>query len=102
MRLVTIHDIIWSRVVVEKIQSKHGISPEEVEYALEHRPYIQFHQPGEVKGEELYIAWGRTAAGRYVVVYFILKKGRRALPISARQMTRREKRLYGRKKKKKD
>ena len=41
---------------------------------------------------------GRTDAGRYLMVYFIWKSDARALPISARDMTDKEKRRYGKKK----
>lgn len=96
-----IRDIIWVREFQEKIETKHGLSWEEVEYVLMHQPYFRFQERGRVKGENLYSAWGRTSAGRYIVVFIIFKKGSRALPISARLMTLREKRHYGRRKKKK-
>jgi len=51
---------------------------------------------GHVKGEDLFIGFGRTDAGRYLSVLFVLKKGKRALVISARDMTKRERRKYGR------
>lgn len=40
---------------------------------------------GDVPGENLYRAVGQTDAGRYLIVFFILKQGGRALVISARE-----------------
>jgi len=56
---------------------------------------------GNVEGEDVYAAMGRTAAGRYLIVFFISKPGAQALPISARDMTAKEKNLYARQKKRK-
>jgi uncharacterized DUF497 family protein len=52
---------------------------------------------GDIEGENLYTAMGQTSAGRYLVVFFIYKTTREALIISARDMTSKEKNLYGRK-----
>jgi len=49
---------------------------------------------GHVKGEHLYAAYGQTLVGRYLVVFFILKRRMAALPISAREMSRSEKKYY--------
>ena len=96
-----IREIIWKQPIVEKIQAKHGVSLEEVEYVLQHRPHLRYVERGRVQGEYVYAALGQTAAGRYLVVLVILKPGGRALPISARQMTAKERRLYGRQTKRK-
>jgi uncharacterized DUF497 family protein len=48
-----------------------------------------------MKGEDLYVAYGETAAGRNLVVFFIHKRhNAAALPISARDMTASERRYY--------
>lgn len=39
----------------------------------------------------------RTAAGRYLIIYFVSKATKEALIISARKMTRKEKRAYAKK-----
>ncbi len=46
----------------------------------------------------MYAAYGQTAEGRYLIIFFILKPGSEALIISARDMDQRERKLYGRKK----
>lgn len=55
------------------------------------KSFFQLHERGRIKGEDLYSVWGKTEGGRYLVVFVLLKKGKRALPISARLMTEREK-----------
>ena len=57
-------------------------------------PHVRFAEKGRVKGENLYVAYGQTAAGRYLLVFFIHKRQTAALPISARDMTRAERRYY--------
>jgi len=44
------------------------------------------------------MAFGRSYAGRYLSVLFIMKKGKQALVISARDMSKRERKSYGRRK----
>jgi uncharacterized protein len=87
-------DIIWHEKFVAKINTKHGIITEEVEEVLFGAPHVRFAEKGRVKGEHLYAAYGRTAAGRYLVVFFVHKRGSAALPITAREMTRAERRYY--------
>jgi uncharacterized DUF497 family protein len=99
--MIRIREIIWIEPVVDKIQTKHGVTPEEVEEVLEHHPHVRFSSRGHVQGEDVYAALGRTVAGRYLIVFFIHKEGAIALPISARQMTPKEKKLYARQKKRK-
>jgi len=53
-----------------------------------------------VEGEDLYAAMSRTAAGRYltiITIYFVYKTTKEALIISAREMTKKEKRSYAKK-----
>lgn len=89
--------LIWKTRFVEKMWQKHKVNMAEVEQVFAGRPRIQFAQRGDVAGEHLYRALGRTDAGRYLVIFFIYKGKGRALPISARDMTRKEKRSYGKK-----
>lgn len=94
-----LYDIIWKERFVEKIESKHQLNTAEVEQVLFTQPHIRRAQKGRVKGEDLYVAYGQTEAGRYVVVFFLHKNLHAALPISARDMTESERRYYGRHKK---
>lgn len=92
-----IHEILWLDEVVAKIEHKHRVSTDEVEQVVHGRPLVKRLERGRVAGEDLYVALGRTDAGRCLSVFFICKEGNRALVISARDMDRKERRLYGRK-----
>ena len=91
-----IQGIIWLEVVVDKLSVKHSVSPEEVEEALSVSRF-RFLQAGTRKGEDVYIGLGRSDAGRYLAVVFIRKVDRKALILSARDMTPTERRAYERK-----
>ena len=88
-------ECLWLDKFVDKIIRKHNVFPEEVEEVLSKDPAIYRLEGGHVKGEDLFIGFGRTDAGRYLSVLFILKEDKRALVISARDMTKRERRKYG-------
>ena len=88
-----IKTFIWLDEIVDKLEVKHRISREEVVCAFKGRTHFRFVEKGDRKGEDLYAAMGR-AYGRYVIVFFIYKKDNKALIISARDMTKGEKKLY--------
>jgi uncharacterized DUF497 family protein len=79
---------------LDKLAWKHGVAPEEVEEVLHRRPLCRKVQKGHIPGEDLYAALGQTEAGRFLIVYFILKPNGAALILSARDMDRKERRLY--------
>lgn len=89
-----LYDIIWNEKFVSKIEDKHSVSTEEVEEVLFSCPHVRRAARGKVKGEYLYAAYGQTAAGRYLLVFFIHKARVAALPISAREMTRAERKYF--------
>lgn len=89
-----LYDIIWRDKYVEKLTAKHAVSTEEVEDGIFNRPLIRFWEKGQVRGEDLYLAYGQAASGRYLVVFFIRKFQTSTLPISARDMTDSERRYY--------
>ena len=89
--------IIWLRAVVDKLAWKHQVTTEEVDEALAAVRRFRFIERGDVEGEDLYAAMGRTAAGRYLIIYFIYKTTKVALIVSAREMTKKEKRAYAKK-----
>ena len=89
-----IHEFIWRSQFVEKLASKHNVKTTEVEEVLTKRPRLRRVSKGNRVGEDVYSATGQTDAGRYLIVFFILKSDRRALVISARDMSRRERRNH--------
>ena len=90
-------DLIWLPDIVDKLIEKHQVEPEEIEevFAEHHRV---FRGPkGHYPGEDIYYALGQTEAGRYLFIVFIRKKDGRGLILSARDMTTKERRRFGRK-----
>jgi len=90
-----IWDVIWLEEIEDKIWREHHVSPIEVEEALISRPYVRFMEREHRPGEDLYAAFGQTLGGRYLTVFFIFKPPHTALIVTARDMTRRERRTYG-------
>ncbi len=92
---MNIEDFIWLEEVEDKIIWKHDLQLHEVEEAFFNHPHFEFVERGYRRGEDVYAVLGQTAAGRYVIVFFIFKKRtRQALILSARGMTRKERRRY--------
>jgi uncharacterized DUF497 family protein len=89
-----LYEVIWKEVFVDKLEQKHRVMPDEVEQVLFSKPFIRRAEKGRVQGVDVYVAYGQTAVGRYLVVFFILKYHTAALPISARDMTQAERRYY--------
>lgn len=78
-----ISQIIWKDQFVEKLAEKHGVSISEVEEVLHAKPFIRKVSKGKVKGENVYAAYGQSASGRYLIVFYIRKLSNAILPISA-------------------
>ena len=90
-----ITECLWLDEFVDKIIRKHHVYPEEVEEMFSRNPLIRRLESGKVKGEDLFIAFGTTNPGRYLSVLFVRKRNKRALIISAREMTKGERKKYG-------
>jgi uncharacterized DUF497 family protein len=95
--VVRIEEIIWLDTIIEKLAVKHGVDPDEVEEVLRNKPKFRFVEKGDRKNEDVYLALGRTNAGRYLTVLFIQKPFAQALILSARDMADKERKMYGRK-----
>jgi len=91
---VNLYTVIWKEQFVEKMEGKHGVAVREVEEILFSNPHVRLFEKGHIKGENLYAAYGQTRAGRYLIVFFVLKNRTSALPISARDMTQSERKYY--------
>jgi uncharacterized DUF497 family protein len=92
-----IDGIIWLRDIADKLEFKHNVTIEEVEETLNNRPKFRFVEKGERKGEDVYMALGRTDSGRLLSILFIYKKAKEALILSARDMEGKERKQYGKK-----
>jgi len=89
--------LIWLDDIVEKLYSKHNVTTVEVREIFENRPRFRFVEKGHRPDENVYFASGQTDEGRYLIVFFVYKKDRRVLVLSARDMTRSERRKHARK-----
>ena len=93
-----IKEIIWKDQFVEKLETKHGVSIEEVEEVIYSKPFIRKVAKGKTKGENVFTAFGQTVGGRYLVIFYIRKLTGAILPISARDMDDSERKYYGKQK----
>jgi hypothetical protein len=89
--------IIIPVYVLDKLQWKHHVSEEEVHELLRGYPKVYFVEKGDIEGEDVYLALGKTATGRYLSVFFIYKHDKNALVLSARDMSSKERRRYEKK-----
>ncbi len=94
---MTLRGIIWLRQIVDKLAIKHHVETHEVDEVLAGHPKVRFLERGQHKDEDVYVALGKSRAGRYLTVLFIFKKTREALILSARDMAAKERKLYAKK-----
>jgi uncharacterized DUF497 family protein len=90
--------IICPATIAEKLETKHHVTVREARQILLSTPRIRFAENGYTAGEDVYAAFGQTFGGRYLSVFFIYKPHTAtAIIISARDMSDKERRAYGRK-----
>jgi len=92
-----ISGIIWLQEIIEKINVKHHVTQDEVREILNTSSHYRFIEKGYHLGENAYTSMGQKDSGRYLVVFFIHKKGNRALILSARDMTLAERKRHEKK-----
>ena len=73
------------------------MSPDEVEEVFTRNPKFLRIEKGRIDDEHLYNALGQTDSGRYLAVFFIYKRSRQALIVTAREMNAKEQRYYAKK-----
>lgn len=88
--------LIWLDDILEKLEREHHVQQYEVREGLRCHPQFRFVEKGHRRGENVYSASGQSDAGRYLVVFFVYKRDGRVLILSARDMTRAERRQYER------
>ena len=88
---------IWLQDIVEKLWHKHHVERDEVAEVFANAPQFRLVEKGHRAGENVYSASGHTVACRYLIVFFVYKHNKRALIVSARDMTTAERRRYERK-----
>jgi uncharacterized DUF497 family protein len=88
-----IERIIWPRDRVQHI-ARHGVTPSEVEEVCFGRPQVL---RAKAQGKNpLYYVLGQTDAGRHLFCVVIAFPDGNGYPVTAREMTRNEKRRYRR------
>jgi uncharacterized DUF497 family protein len=90
--------IVCPETVEEKLAKKHHVTIREARQLLLNIPRIRFAEKGYTEGEDVYVAFGQTFGGRYLSVFFVFKpENNIAIIISARDMSQKERKSYGRK-----
>ncbi len=79
----------WNAKIVDTIISKHNVFPTEVEQIFQGKTKVKSHRG-------VYVALGKSSNGRFLLVVFRKKKEHHIKIITARSMTKSEKRLYRR------
>ena len=79
----------WDARNIEHI-ARHGVEPDEVEVVLRGGALVLRGREGR------YVAYGRTAAGRYLFIVLHARGDGIVRVITARDMTERERRFYQR------
>ena len=88
---MTIHEFIWPENRIEHI-ARHGVKPEEVEQVCFARSFVR---RGKSEGKNpVYYVQGQTEAGRYLFCVVIRFPDGRGYPVTAREMTEKEKRRF--------
>lgn len=83
----------WDEGNEGKNWEKHGVSDPECEEVFFNDPMLARADPEHSAGEPRYVALGRTDAGRRLFVAFTIRRDLIRV-ISARDMTRKERRKY--------
>ena len=83
----------WDAGNIEKNWLVHRVPPQEAEQVLFNRPLIVADDKKHSGSEKRYLVLGQTDKDRPLFIAFTLRK-RRILVISARDMNRKEKRMY--------
>lgn len=92
-----IESLVWFDEIIEKLGRKHHVHQNEVREVLSNKSYFRFIEKGHRSGDNVYAAMGQADSGRYLIVFFVYKTDKRAIILSARDMTRAERRLYEKK-----
>ena len=82
-----IEEFEWNNWNIEHI-AKHAVSSQEVEEACYRRPLIKKSKDG------LYLVYGQTYTGRYLLIVLKYKSQSLVYVITAREMTRSEQKLF--------
>ena len=91
----------WDSGNSDKNEEKHGVTNLECEEIFFNQPLIVARDPRHSAGEERHTALGRTLGKRLLFVAFTMRAGKIRV-ISARPMSRKERKTYEEKNKSKE
>ena len=83
----------WDEGNVEKNSSSHQVTPQEAEQVFFNRPLIVADDVKHSRSEKRYLVLGQTDEDRPLFIAFTFRK-RRIRVISARDMNRKERKVY--------
>ena len=83
----------WTGGNAAKNWEKHHVAPDECEQVFFNSPLLAGDDPAHSQREERYYVLGQTDKGRKLFVVFTMRDSRIRV-ISARDMTRKERRVY--------
>ena len=92
MRLSGIQGFEWNEGNREKNEKKHGVTSIECEEVFFNKPLV-IARSLYSEGEERYVALGKTHGGRLLFLVFAIRNQRIRI-ISARPMSRKERKTY--------
>ncbi len=92
-----IDDFIWLPNIIDKFEVKHHFLQDEVEKVFFNCPLFQFIERGHRSDEDVCAAFGQAESWRYLIVFFILKPNHTALILSGRDMNKKERSYYAKK-----
>jgi len=95
-----IENIVIIPEIEDKLIWKHNVFRYEIEEAIENKPLFRFERKGKYPDEHVYSAMSVTDSGRFLVIFFVYKKNKDALIITARDMTKKERQYYAKYKRK--
>ena len=83
--------LLWSQKIEDHI-ARHKVRRDEVEQVFGNDPLIF-----KGRDQKLYLAYGRSDAGRFLTVAYVVKKKQIGIVLTARDMEQKERRLYRKK-----
>jgi uncharacterized protein len=92
--LLAVAGFQWDPGNIEKNWLKHGVSPLECEEVFFNQPLVLARDEKHSQTEERYYALGRTENDRHLFVVFTVR-GKKIRVISARDMNKKERGIYG-------
>ena len=83
----------WDENKAAKNLSKHQVSFDEAKTVFDDPLYIDFYDPDHSEEEDRYLIVGQSTHGRLLIVSYT-ERGNSVRLISAREVTRKERRVY--------